>query len=282
MNNELLKRLQESEILILNEVDRICKKHNINYVLVGGTLLGAVRHNGFIPWDDDLDIAMLRKDYKRFLKICESELNEKFFLDCYKKNKNYWLPFAKVRLKDTIYQEITQKKYSGHNEIWLDIFPLDNAKSGYSKFQKFQFTATAIFRFAISKKSKILSNFVFMKNKYKRIILWLIHCLPKKILICLQNFIMTFNKNDNSKYLINLGSQYGYKKQTHLREKYFPVKELEFNGKKYPVPNDYDYVLTKIYGPNYMELPPLEKRITHNPIRIKLLGEDEIKYEKEI
>ena len=278
MEKEILNKLQQEELLILKKVDYVCKKNNINYFLVGGTLLGTVRHKGFIPWDDDLDIGMLRKDFNKFLNVCQDELGDQFLLDWFSTNKNYWLPFAKIRLKNTIYQEYYMQNNCELMGIWLDIFPIDNASKKHNNWQKFQFFFTMILKFALAEKQGI----TMINNKFKRILLKTFCLLPKRFILWLQLKIMTFNKNDNSKYLINLGSQYGYKKQTHLREKYFPVKELEFNGKKYPVPNDYDYVLTKIYGPNYMELPPLEKRITHNPIRIKLLGEDEIKYEKEI
>lgn len=276
MNKRLLQRLQNSEFLILEEVDRICKKNNINYVLVGGTLLGSIRHEGFIPWDDDLDIGMPRKDFEKFITVCHNDLDNAFLLDWYDTNKYYWLPFAKVRLKGTIYQEHHMENYNGSKGIWLDIFPLDNAKKEDSILQRFQFSATFFLKSVLAMKSKAIK----VNSRWKRVVLSILSLLPKKILLWLQLTIMTLNKNDNSKYFVNLGSQYGYKKQTHLKNAYFPVKMAKFNGKKFPVPNNYDYVLTKIYGKNYMQLPPKEKRITHNPVRIKLLDGEDIKYEK--
>ena len=94
-----LQKLQQTETEILEEIDRLCEKHSIVYYLAGGTLLGAVRHRGFIPWDDDIDVAMPRNDYERFRDICLSELDERFYLHCPQTDKNYWLPFAKVRKK---------------------------------------------------------------------------------------------------------------------------------------------------------------------------------------
>ncbi len=278
MEKRILRKLQKSELLILKRVDFICQKYNINYFMVGGTLLGAIRHKGFIPWDDDLDIGMLRDDFNKFLRVCNEELGDEFLLDWYSTNPQYWLPFAKIRLKNTIYQEYYMKDSYEPAGIWLDIFPLDNATNANSLWQKFRFSATTTLKFILAKKSGI----VMVKNKFKRFILFMLSLLPKKIILWLQLKIMTLNKDNNSKYVVNLASKYGYKKQIHLRNRYIPVKKIEFEDGEYYAPADCDYVLTKIYGQNYMQLPPKEKRITHNPIRIKLLGEKEIKYGKEI
>ena len=102
--------------------------------------------------------------------------------------------------------------------------------------------------------------------------------ISSKVFIVISQKIMKFNKNQDSGYFVNLGSQYGINKQTHLKNKYYPKKNIIFRKKIYSVPNDYDYVLTKIYGQNYMELPPIEKRVTHNPLSIKFEGEEEIFY----
>ena len=95
----VLQSLQKVEIEILDEIDRICRMNNINYCLVGGTLLGAVRHGGFIPWDDDVDVAMPRNDYERFMDVCKSELSDDFYLHSIKTDKTYWYPFIKIRKK---------------------------------------------------------------------------------------------------------------------------------------------------------------------------------------
>jgi len=99
MEKNVLKKLQLTGFDILKEIDRICQKHNIKYFLMYGTLLGAVRHSGFIPWDDDVDIGMIQEDYIKFIEIAPFELGEKYQLDCDKTNKKYYLPFVKVRNK---------------------------------------------------------------------------------------------------------------------------------------------------------------------------------------
>lgn len=275
----MLDKLHNEEQNILNEIVRICDKNKLNYVLVGGTLLGAIRHKGFIPWDDDLDIAMPRKDYKKFIEICKKDLNEKYFLDYIGSNKNYWLPFMKIRNRKTIYEEKWQKYYNGEKGIWVDIFPLDYTNKENSFFLKLQ-----------EKLIKKIKGLLYIKNLrsinkkedklLKRLSIKLIKKIPNRFLHKLINGIMSFNKKEDSKYFVNFGSQYGIRKQTHLKEKYFPAIEVEFEGQKYKAPNDYNYVLTNIYGNDYMQLPPEEKRVTHNPIRIKFEDGQEVIFEE--
>ena len=105
MKKETLIKLHKSELKILDEIDRICKKNNIKYFFMGGSLLGAVRHQGFIPWDDDIDLAMPRKDYDLFVSIAPSQLSKDFLLDDISTNPNYCLVFSKVRLKNSVFEE---------------------------------------------------------------------------------------------------------------------------------------------------------------------------------
>jgi len=137
MNANQLKRLQNIEYEILQEIVRICEKNNLSYFLIGGTLLGAVRHKGFIPWDDDLDIAIPRKDYEKFLKICQTQLNSDYFLHCNKTDPDYWLPFAKVRKKNTLFDEKSITSIETHKGIYNDVFPLDNAKKTTKYYSKY-------------------------------------------------------------------------------------------------------------------------------------------------
>lgn len=123
----VLQDLHKVEIEILDEIDRICRKNNINYCLVGGTLLGAVRHGGFIPWDDDLDVAMPRNDYEKFIDVCKNELSDDFYLHSIETDKTYWLPFIKIRKKYTIFEEKNIAGLGCKTGIYVDIFPLDDA-----------------------------------------------------------------------------------------------------------------------------------------------------------
>src|SRR5690554_5979187 len=126
MNNLQLAKVHKVQLEIANEVKRICEKNNIKYFMIAGTLLGAVRHRGFIPWDDDLDIGMLRNDYKRFIELAAKELNDTYYLETWYTSSGYGMPFAKIRKNDTRYIEKSSKDVKCHPGIFIDIFPFDN------------------------------------------------------------------------------------------------------------------------------------------------------------
>ena len=126
MDNLQLAKVHLVQLEIANEVKKICENYKIKYFLIAGTLLGAVRHRGFIPWDDDLDMGMLRKDYIKFLKIARKELDDKYYLESWKVASGYGLPFTKIRMNGTKYIERNSKDVNCHLGIFIDIFPFDN------------------------------------------------------------------------------------------------------------------------------------------------------------
>lgn len=272
MDKELLKKLQKTELDILQEVVRVCEKNELTYYLIGGTLLGAIRHKGFIPWDDDLDIAMPREDYERFLAISNIELKKEYWLHNSKTDPDYWLPFAKVKKRGTVFDEVNSRNIQSDKGIFIDIFPLDNAKREKSIFQSIQ----AIL-------CKRMSTIILWKRglynyKPKFILRIFLRILKNKTILDISNYqqkLMSLSKNKKYNYFVNLGSNYNYIKQTIPKDKYFPPKRVEFEGKFYNVPRDWDYILRRIYG-DYMKLPEENKRVTHNPIRLKFENEDEI------
>lgn len=126
MEKELLRKIQLTQLEIVKEIDLICKKNGIAYFLCAGTALGAVRHNGFIPWDDDLDIMLPRDSYDNLMKALKCQLPEKYWLQSYETDKHYWQPFAKVRKIGTVYKELGMESFDDKKSgIWVDIFPMD-------------------------------------------------------------------------------------------------------------------------------------------------------------
>ena len=263
--DEQLVKLRGIQMDILNEIVRICNEYNIQYFLVEGTLLGAVRHKGFIPWDDDLDIGMPREDYEQFLTVCRDALSDSYVLDYYGTNSKYWLPFAKVRKKDTIYELESQVDIDGIPKgVWVDIFPLDNIRP--------ENTLRWIqgFLFKVVNFNIIVKQLDYRPKSRKGLFLrFLLSPLNVDESFALLYKIMTFWNNVECDYFVNFSSAYGVRKQTIAKSKYYPPKNLEFEGYTYQGPNDPGYILERIYG-NYLELPPLEERIGHSPIRIDL------------
>lgn len=274
MNKDTLKKLHDSEQKILNEFVMICQKNNLEYFLVGGTLLGAVRHKGFIPWDDDLDVGMPRKDFEIFANIYYKELTKDFLFDYINTNNNYCYPFAKIRLKNSCFSEEILKNYNGNKGIWIDIFPIDNAKN----LEKATKQKKIVKKIQVIMMTKIG---IYSNNKLKKAIQKIIAFIFKNnFLGKIMNKVMTSQNNKKNKYFINLGSQYSLKKQAHLIEKYYPLTKIEFEGKLYNAPREYNYVLSKIYGNDYMKIPSKEKQVTHNPMKIIFEDGEEINYEE--
>lgn len=239
------KILRKAQLIMLDElieVDRICKKYNISYWLDSGTLLGAVRHKGFIPWDDDIDICMLQEDYEKFFSIAKKELNDKYFLQVKETDEMTTSPYMKVRHRDSILiEENFTEKEKFHQGIFLDIFLMNSFNFKVKKIYKFLYRI---------KELKIQGNFLLLK----KILLKLkINKISAKIL-------NLFLEKENNKSFI--GYKYWFYK-LHKYSSIFPLAEIEFEGYKFFCPNSTDIYLKDIYGNLYMKLPPEKDRIWH-------------------
>ena len=132
LDTKTLRKLQLTELELMIEVDRICRKSNIKYSLDGGTLLGAVRHDGFIPWDDDADIMMSRTEYDKFYDACKNELNkEKFFLQEFRTDPEYRWGYSKMRKNGTVFLRKGQEHVKCHTGVCIDIFIFDEVPDNY-------------------------------------------------------------------------------------------------------------------------------------------------------
>lgn len=268
MDKELLRKVQLLELMILEEVDRICKKYDLSYVLGYGTLIGAVRHSGFIPWDDDVDIFMPRADYEKFLEVCPKELDEKFLLHYLKTDKNYPIAITKVRLKDTVFLQRADNREMISEGIWIDVFCLDKAKKKTSFSQRAKFSLVG----AINTVKSIRQGWNPLKGSSLSIKLfyWMLRPFTVNALYRMQECIKKGCSKKKAEYLVEYSGCYGQIKQTFSEKDLFPPQRIPFEGKDFCVPNNYHNVLCQIYGESYMTPPPVEKRVTHNPIRVDL------------
>lgn len=262
-----LKKLQSVLKEMLEEIDRVCKKNDIQYFLVGGSLLGAKRHQGFIPWDDDLDIAMIRSDYELFEKKASKELKNNLYFKCFHSDEDYFQPFGKVCKKGTSYVTELDNNLEKENEIFVDIFPLDYVKKEDSLIQKIQAYKVKGIRAVVCRRKKLN-----MKKPSFSVRIMQFICLPfstKHLMNYQEKVMKKYNKKKGYKYLVNNGSNYNYKKQTMPLTYYFPAKKIEFENTSFLAPNQTEKVLEKIYGFNYMELPPKDKQVTHKIVKLK-------------
>lgn len=168
LNDKQLKHLQDELLILLVELDRICNKHNIKYYLAYGTLLGAVRHKGFIPWDDDIDVQMLREDYERFCDVCNKELDKEiFFLQTQETDEFYNWVYGKLRLNKTSYIRAGQEHIQQKDGIFLDILPLDKISNNKYKIAIINFVCKICRKILWSQVGKRNSGNASLRYLYK-------------------------------------------------------------------------------------------------------------------
>ena len=253
-----LRKLQMVELDILKTVVEICEKHDLKYYLIGGTLLGAVRHKGFIPWDDDVDIGMPRADYEKFLKIFSSLQSDSISLMHYKYNPNAYTYYAKAVNNTTKVKEINADKSSG---VWVDIFPLDAIPSNiflrtaYSISLQLWKYVFRIFNLDVNKKRPWHKQIIVNSLK-----LLFGNFTLKQIFDNIDRILVNGNRK-KSQNVGNLMGAYGFREivpNTYLGN----GSVVEFEGLMLKAPQYYDDFLTHMYG-DYMTLPPENKRGGH-------------------
>lgn len=266
LNQELLNKVHRIQLENALEVKRICDLHQIKYFIIAGTLLGAVRHNGFIPWDDDLDIGMLRDDYERFVEICETELSNKYFLQTWHTDHGFGLPFAKLRRNSTKYIEMNSANIGGHKGVFIDIFPFDNVPSNIFS-QKLQDFNLRIFKRLLLQKlgyETNIENSLLRGCLYKCIDICIITMSTNKIKICFEKHMKKYN-NLKQEFIITFGGTYGYRREMIRREWIDDLTTINFEGVQFPCPRAYNEYLTHFYG-DYMTFPPESERYNRHGI----------------
>lgn len=258
-HNGRLTAIQSVQLASLLEIDQICKKHNIKYFLGGGTLLGAIRHKGFIPWDDDSDIMMLREDYDKFCKIAPSELPDSMSFQDSNTDKHCYYEFAKCRINNTFFATGFAKTHTGmHNGLAIDVFCHD--KTANSKLgQKLHiamtlFTRALVFNKWNNRKAENGSRLQSAVTDFCKKV------FPIRLSMWLEKKTLTFFKGKkNAKYLYD-GMGRNIYNGVFPSELLDEVIYVDFEGYKMPVPKKYDEYLKFLYG-DYIQLAPLSTRL---------------------
>lgn len=261
-HNEILRRIHDCELEIVQEIDRICTENGLKYYLFYGSLIGALRHQGFIPWDEDMDVAMPREDYETFLRIAPNVLKEKFMLDDISTNPQYFNPFAKVRNKNTVFAIRDLRDYHGNQGLWVDIFPLDLSDASEAEIaQRIRYTHRL--RAGI-RQHRHMNTLVGAKLRTK-VLCNAIALIPDKKLWQKMKALHTAEKTGRQyvAYGSDIGDKYP-KRAIFSVDAFEPARTVPFEGVPLRIPCRSEELLTRIYG-DYMQIPPKEKQITFYP-----------------
>lgn len=258
LDQETLRKLQLTELELLKEADRICKKCNIHYNIIAGTLLGAVRHGGFIPWDDDADIALLRPEYEKFRKACETELDtSRFYFQDHRNTPGYRWGYGKLRMKDTLFLREHQEHMPYEQGVFIDVFPLDSVPNNYFLRSIKNFECFCVRKLLWSKVGKVADKKWYMRKWYS-----LLDKIPEKTIFHHYHKMIKKAYHQKTRMVRILmfptpNEEYGY-----YRNWYETSQDTVFEGVTFQGIKDYDSYLSFKFG-DYMELPPADKRKVH-------------------
>lgn len=261
MDQATLKKLHDVEIEILTQIDTLCKKHDIPYSMYSGTQLGAVRHQGFIPWDDDMDVCMERTDYERFCKIWQEETPEGFVLQDPRKLEYSTINHAKVMKLNTAFGSKEDYAMPGFHGIFVDVFVMDRVPT--EKFKKMMLKIMASLRLVYTRGYPITKKGKFFEN-LSRIMLKLPAGMKKNIRDYCERYVSRYRDYEGDYCLMSLACPEELSME-------FPadttrnVEDVPFEGKMFSNSKEADKILRIVYG-DYMQLPPESEQICkHNP-----------------
>lgn len=260
MDKKSLRQAQLAQLLLAKETKKICEKHNLNYFLLAGSALGAVRHKGFIPWDDDLDIGMLREDYDKFMEYAKEELPKAIFMQTWDTDENYALPFLKLRLEGTKFVERNTKDVDLHKGIYIDIFPFDNVPAD-EQAQKKQAKETSFYwKCLLAKNHYVLwDDKDWKKKSIYRLVRMATSVMSKKQIQAKIDAQMLAYNRQKTEEVVAIGGSYGYWKEKKKRLWLETTEIVRFEDDYFPIPKAYDAYLKSLYG-DYMKLPPEDQR----------------------
>ena len=281
-NEAILHRLQQLELNILRDFMRVCEEHHLTWWAFGGTGIGALRHQGFIPWDDDIDVCLPRKDYDHLIAVFRDQMSDRYLVVNADEYPSYPLPTTRITLRDSLFVEESLRKVKNCPlGIFLDVYAFDHvaADPRKAKWQAWRTWACG--------KVMILSSVPFPVLPFSGLRKTLVHMVtacvwavcqvlrisPGKVFQRLKKIAGAYNDQPAKAYAyFNDTSPF---KNTYTQEELFPLRILPFEGLNIPFPHELEKTLHVLYG-DFMLLPPLEKRKNHFPSQLKFPGEENV------
>lgn len=266
------REYQLLQVKVMKRIHDFCVANNIKYYIIGGTLLGAIRHKGFIPWDDDMDIAMMRDDYEKFIDLFPSYFTDGSLVAQRPEDiKHYYPGHGRVYIADTLKSQSGLLHYKDYNnQMYIDLFPLDNVPESMNDRKLQEQKISALKKIINRKVYKVFSSNSSLKVMVKKIISFALSFVTLEALQKQRTSVMTQYNNTNSGYVCSMASHYSYTKQTMHREIYGEPALYDFEGERFYGPAMWKEYLIQLFGENYMQLPPKEKRTKPNDNYIKI------------
>lgn len=266
LSQQQLSELHAVQLELMEELRRLCEKHSLKFFALYGTLLGAVRHRGFIPWDDDLDLGMVRTDYEKLLEVTRTELSDRYFFQSVNSDDDYYSPLGKLRKNGTVFNERTSGTGRQHRGIFIDLFPLD-AKPRHTAGQLIQRGSTYVLKRLLMIKGGY--EIGFGRRGVRRMIRMLAALVSR---ITSRNWLsksldrqMTRFAEDRPRKYVSIAGPYSYDRQTIEAEWVNDLVEIRFENTTIPAFRQAHQYLTRMYG-DYMELPPSSEQVGHHTL----------------
>lgn len=261
MSPEELRKMQLVQLNMLIEFDKVCRKHDIKYILDAGTLLGAIRHGGFIPWDDDIDIRMLRSEYEKFCIVAKDEFNDDIFFQSNKTDKYYPWIYSKLRKKGTKAIRVGQEHLKMNCGMFIDIFPCDGVPSNKILWKIRNSIATICRKTLYSRVGKRSAD-----TKIERFFWTCVSVIPKYVPhVIVKLLAKCFNEKNCDKFGC-IGWHVPKDNNGFKKEWFTELTDVSFEGYNFLASKDYDGFLKYSFGEDYMTPPPVEKRKATSPL----------------
>ena len=272
MDDEQLKKLQSFLLSMVKDFDKVCQKYGLVYNLGGGSCLGAVRHNGFIPWDDDMDLNMPREDYEKFCKVFEKEMSANYWFQTPEKTKGYGLAFARLRKKGTIFRSREDLNNTDEAGIYIDIFIIENTYN-FAPMRFLHGVLSMMTGFMLSCRNfyhnrKFYLDLAGNDKKIKKVfriksnIGFFLAWLSVDVWTRCWNNVNKMCKNNHSKYVVVPTGRKHFFHELYLRKEFCKTVKHKFEDVELPIAMGYDKYMKNMYG-DYMVLPKKNQQETH-------------------